>query len=132
MAFECYSHEKNLVPTYRRVPSDVAAPEVGMALAMSDGKLALATGTTRPGYISVVKAGAAVREEGYLLVLPAGEEITFKTTFAADASGINVGDKVTIHTDGMQVTATTAGGVAEVVNIIDSAAGGEVLVRFPK
>ena len=45
---------------------------------------------------------------------------------------INVGDVVTIHTDALTVTATTAGGVAEIVEKCDNndLAGDRVLVRF--
>ena len=44
---------------------------------------------------------------------------------------VAVGDKVTIHTDGLQVTATTTGGVAEVVWMEGTASGAKVRVRFP-
>ena len=41
-----------------------------------------------------------------------------------------VGDKVTLHTDGLQVTGTTASGVAEVVYMDGTAAGDMCRVRF--
>ena len=44
---------------------------------------------------------------------------------------MKLGDKVTLHTDGLQVTATTASGVAEVVGMDGTAAGDRVRVRFP-
>ena len=43
---------------------------------------------------------------------------------------IKEGNKLTIDGTGLLVTATTTDGVAEVVEIIDSAKGGEVKVRF--
>lgn len=43
---------------------------------------------------------------------------------------LNIGDKVTLHTDGLQVTATTTSGVAEIVNLIETAVGGKVIVKF--
>ena len=45
-------------------------------------------------------------------------------------TSVKLGDKVTIYTDGLQVTATTTSGVAEVVGMDGTAAGSTVLVRF--
>mgnify|MGYP001537613265 FL=1 len=59
------------------------------------------------------------------------DSIIFETTFSAAATSIKVGDKVTIHTDGLQVNATTTGGVAEVVWMEGTASGAKVRVRFP-
>ena len=55
----------------------------------------------------------------------------FETTFQAAATGVNLGDKVTLHTDGLQVTATKTSGVAEVVGMDGTAVGDKVRVRFP-
>ena len=41
-----------------------------------------------------------------------------------------VGSKVTLHTDGMQVTATTTGGVAEITSIEGQTVGDAVTVKF--
>ena len=45
-------------------------------------------------------------------------------------SSVNIGDKVTLHTDGMQVTATTASGVATVVGRVGTGVGDMQYVRF--
>ena len=63
-----------------------------------------------------------------LRVLP---DMMFETTFQAAATAIKLGDKVTLHTDGLQVTATKTNGVAEVVGMDGTAAGDRVRVRFP-
>ena len=55
----------------------------------------------------------------------------FMTTFSAAATAIKVGDKVTIGTDAMTVTATTTDGVAEVVQMMGNASGSECIVRIP-
>ena len=53
-------------------------------------------------------------------------------TYVSDVNEfLKLGDKVTLHTDGLQVTATTASGVAEVVGMDGTAAGDRVRVRFP-
>ena len=57
----------------------------------------------------------------------------FETTLAvapADSATIGVGDKVTIHTDGMQVTATKTSGVAQIVALDGQAVGDRVVVKF--
>ena len=57
----------------------------------------------------------------------------YETTNSAAFSSAKIGQKVTLHTDGLQVTATTASGVAEIVDFDDKAksgAGGTVHVRF--
>ena len=48
----------------------------------------------------------------------------------ADSAAIGVGDKVTIHTDGMQVTATKTSGVAQIVALDGQAVGDRVVVKF--
>ena len=43
---------------------------------------------------------------------------------------LNIGDKVTIHEDGLQVTATKTSGVFEIIEILDTAVGGAVRGLF--
>ena len=59
------------------------------------------------------------------------DSIIFETTFSAAATGVTVGSHVTLSADGMQVTGTTTGGVAEVVYLEGTTAGSRVRVRFP-
>ena len=55
----------------------------------------------------------------------------WETTFAADASAVTEGTKVTIHTDGAQVTATATGGVAQILKKHGTgAAGTKATVMF--
>ena len=57
----------------------------------------------------------------------------FETTLGvapADSATVGVGDKVTLHTDGMQVTATKTGGVAEITGIDGQTVGSRVTVKF--
>ena len=57
-------------------------------------------------------------------------DIVFETTAQAALTAVKPGDRVTLHTDGLQVTATTASGVAEIVQKDADAAGSRVRVRF--
>ena len=55
----------------------------------------------------------------------------FETTASASLSGVNVGDKVTLHaSNGCQVTGTKTSGVATIVAKDGDGAGSRALVRF--
>ena len=63
-------------------------------------------------------------------VIRVGKDMILETTFAAAATSIKLGDKVTLHTDGLQVTATTTNGVAEGGYMDGTASGSMCRVRF--
>ena len=100
----------------------------GMALTLANGKLVKATGTTKPKYIGMFRG--AVEDGDIIPVLRASSDVIFETTAAVSVAGVKVGDSVTIHTDGLQVTATTADGVAEIVRKDGDETGASVFVRF--
>lgn len=103
--------------------------KVGMALTVTDGKLAKASGTVKPTYISMYQGTVASGERiPVLRVLP---DTRFKTQLSAAGTALKVGDKVTIDTTGMLATATTTSGVLEIVQIIGTAIGDDVIVRIP-
>ena len=55
----------------------------------------------------------------------------YETTLSAAGGSLNLGDKVTLHaSSGLQVTATTTNGVAEIVYMDGTASGDMVRVRF--
>ena len=113
-------------------PCSAITPKVGMALVESSGKLAIATGTTKPTYISLTERSAAVTAGTIIPVIRVLPDQVFETTFSASASGVNDGQKVTLHaSNGLQVTATTSSGVAEIVGREGSASGDKAYVRFP-
>ena len=133
MAFLIYSVDDGHVPAWEYRPCDDITVTVGMALAYSSGHLVKATGTTKPEYISMVNATVAT--DGDLIpVVRVSPDIVFEVPCAADNSASAVGTKVTIHTDGEQVTATTTSGVAEIVEVVSRVAsspyGGVERVRF--
>lgn len=108
---------------------EIADCQVGMALTMTAGKLAKATGSTKPTYISMY--GKPVADGEQIPVIRVHEETVFETQFSADASAVKAGDLVTIDTTGTMATANTTDGVLEVVEIYGSNAGDAVLVRVP-
>ena len=102
---------------------------VGEALKQSGGKVTLCSGTTKPEYICVGPANDA----GEVPCVAVLDYMEFQTTLAvapADSATIGVGDKVTIHTDGMQVTATKTSGVAQLVRVDGQTVGSVVVVKF--
>lgn len=130
MAFLVHSTDDHRVPHMEYHPCGAIQPQVGMALVMNGGNLAIATGATKPTYISN-RQDAAAREAGDIIpVLRVQSDTIFETTFAVAADAVKIGDKVTIHTDGMTVTATTESGVAEIVAMDGTAAGDKCWVRF--
>lgn len=130
MAFKIYSTDDNRVPGIEYLPASAITPKVGMALTQTGGQLALASGTTAPTYISMCEKDSACTAGDIIPVIRVNRDMIFETTFAAAATSIKLGDKVTLHTDGEQVTATTTNGVAEVVYMDGTASGSMCRVRF--
>jgi len=131
MAFLIHSVEHGRVPAWEYLPCSAITPKVGMAMTQTSGNLAVATGTTKPTYICMCERSAAVTAGEIIPVIRVNEDIIFETTFSASASSIKLGDKVTLHaSSGLQVTATTSSGVAEVVGMDGTASGDTVRVRF--
>ena len=131
MGFIPHSNEDGRVQPWEYLPAGAITPKVGMALYQSSGLLAAATGTTKPTYIAMADYSAAQTSGTVIPVIRVVADQIYETTNSASLSGVNVGQKVTIHSDGMQVTGTTSSGVAEIVAKDGDAAGSRVLVRIP-
>lgn len=132
MAFLYYQTQGNIVPGNEYLPAGAIVASIGKLLYMSDGNLAVASGTTRPTYLCVEDSNGKALTAGDIIavnrILP---DMIFATTWSAAASAVSAGDRVTISADGMQATATTTGGVLEVVAMEGNAAGDRVYVRVP-
>ena len=104
---------------------------VGDALNFTGGVLEKATGTTAPTHICAAYYVAPATGMKKIAVIPVNSGQLYKTTFAADATAVTEGSKVTIHTDAAQVTATTTSGVATIVKKYGTGASGTAcLVKF--
>lgn len=126
-----HSNEEGRVTPWEYLPCSAITPKQGMALVFSSGKLAIATGTTKPTHISMVEKGAAVTAGDIIPVIRVEPDEIFECTNSASLSGVNIGQKVTLHaSNGLQVTGTTTSGVAEIVAKDGDASGSRVLVRF--
>lgn len=102
---------------------------VGEALKVASGKVTLCSGAAKPQYICVGPAN----EAGEVPCVAVQDYMEFETTLAVaptESATIGVGDKVTIHTDGMQVTSTKTSGVAEIVRLAGQAVGDLIVVKF--
>ncbi len=130
MSFKIHSMDGGRVPGIEYLPASAITPKVGMALVQTNGQLALATGANAPTYISMCEKDSACTAGEIISVIRVGKDMILETTFAAAATSVKLGSKVTLHTDGLQVTATTTNGVAEIVYMDGTASGSMCRVRF--
>ncbi len=128
--FMIHTTDDGRIPGFEYLPASAFTPKVGMALMMTNGKLAVAGAANKPVYISMTERDAVCTAGELIPVIRVQPDIIFETTFSAAASSVKPGNKVTMTADGMQVTATTEGGVAEIVEMHGIAAGDKVRVRF--
>lgn len=114
-------------PTERYITRDNEVIALGEALILSSGALTKCAATTVPEFIAMEPAA----DEAIINVVRITEDMVFETTFAADASAEEVGELVTIHSDGLQVTATNTNGVFTITKKLGTgAAGTKVLGMF--
>lgn len=130
MAFYIHSYDDGRVASIEYLPCGAITPKIGMALTQASGNLAVAAGATAPTYISMCDRETACVAGEIIPVIRVQKDMIFETTFSAAATSIKLGSKVTVNTDGLQVTATTTDGVAEVIGMDGTAAGSTVRVRF--
>ena len=103
----------------------------GEGLVMTAGVLTKVAATAAPTYICGEAYVAPASANRGILVYPVLPAHIYETTFAADGSSITAGTKVTIHSDGAQITATTTNGVAYILKKLGTGASGTAAhVRF--
>ncbi len=117
------------VAPFEQLPCSAITPKNGMAMVLSSGKLAVASGANKPEFICIEDHSAAVSAGDLVTVVRVEADTDYVTTLSA-AGALNIGDKVTLASDGLRVTATTASGVAEIVAMEGTASGDTVVVRF--
>lgn len=104
---------------------DIAS--TGMALTLAAGKLALCSPTSVPTHISM---GIAKNGEK-CAVCPVNGDQRYEVEVTAAPTSLKEGDKVTIASDGLGVTATTSSGVATIVSLDGaSASGDKITIKF--
>lgn len=119
----------NTPPIVYMQPTDGETYQVGEALKLAGGKVTLCSGAVAPSHVCV----GPIDDNGVVPCVEVQKYMEFETTLGvapADSATVGVGDKVTLHTDGMQVTATKTSGVAEVTGIDGQTVGSLVTVKF--
>lgn len=119
----------NTPPIVYMQPTDSESYQVGEALKLASGKVTLCSGAVAPSHVCV----GPIDDNGVVPCVEVQKYMEFETTLGvapADSATVGVGDKVTLHTDGMQVTATKTSGVAEVTGIDGQTVGSRVTVKF--
>lgn len=125
--FSLLRADKGNNPAIKEMAVAAATYGIGEVLAESNGLLTKVTGTVKPTYVS---CGVGTKASGDLLAVnPIYKDMEFTTTLAASGA-LKVGEKVTIHSDSAQVTATTTSGVATLLEITGTASGNKVVVKF--
>ncbi len=88
----------------------------GEALVLSEGKLTKCGSTATPVFICLGDV-ICKEDETFVPVMRVMDFYLFTAPIYEDASELKAGDKVTLSADALGVTATTASGVAEIVDI---------------
>lgn len=130
MAFELYQDDLNTSPTLCYVTATAAESYVpGELLKIgAAGTATKASGTDAPVYLCQCRKTAASGDQ--IPVIRLHKTHKLKTTLSAAGAALLAGNKVTISADGLQATATTASGVLEIVELMGTAVGDEVIVRI--
>ncbi len=106
------------------------AVEMGEALVLSGGTLTKCGATVAPTHIAMAALAADAAKRTIPVARVASNQI-YEVPVSAAPTSLKVGDKVTLHTDGLQVTATTTSGVVTVENLNGAtAAGDKIIVRI--
>ena len=114
-------------PTERYITTDNEVIALGEALVLTSGALTKCGATAVPEFIAMEPAA----DQAIINVVRITEDMVFETTFAADASAEEVGELVTLHEDGLQVTATNTNGVFYITKKLGTGASGtKVLGMF--
>ena len=130
MGFMIQSTGDHRVPVNKVLPCSAITPKVGMALVLTGGQLAAASGTTKPTHICMEEHEAAVAAGTMIHTIQVEPDITFAVPLSAAGTSLKVGNKVTLATGGMAVTATTTDGIALIEKICGTAVDDLVHVRF--
>lgn len=129
MGFKVYTTDDGRNMPIEYLAAGKITPQLGMALLQKEGKLDTAKGAEKPSYISMTERAEPCEDGEIIPVLRIGADVIWETTASADMTSVKPGAKVTISTDGMEVTATT-GGAAEVISMTGTDVGSKVRVRF--
>lgn len=111
---------------YRQVTAEEAVVLGEALVTASTGLLTKCGATAKPEYIAV----GPQDEKDVAPVVRVQDYQVWETQLSAAGTSLKIGNKVTLETDSLRVTATTASGVAVIVDMEGAAVGDSVRVRF--
>lgn len=100
---------------------------VGEALVLASGKLTKCGATVKPEFIAMGKLDANDANRKVAVCRVESNQV-YEVPVTAAPTALKVGDKVTLHTDGLQITATTTNGVVSVEALNGATAAGDTIV----
>lgn len=132
MAIYLYSSDSGHIPPFEYLPCGAIHPKAGLPMQLTAGKLTLAAGSVKPQYISVLEGDKShgSYEDELIPVIRINSDLTFTAPAAASMAAILPGDKVTLSADGLSLTATKTGGIAEIVGYDGTDAGSQIRFRL--
>ena len=117
------------LPFYYEQMTDAEASVLGEALVLTNGKLTKCAATATPQFIAANTVALAT--PGTVIPVWRVDELTEWTTQSmATVAATLIGAKVTLHTDGLLVTATTSSGVFEISETDGATTTSNVRGRF--
>lgn len=104
--------------------------EIGMGLTVAADGSTVVGATEVPEYICMTKKKGIAGEQIQAIRVDSAD--TYIAKLSAAGTSLKIGDKVTIDTDGIKVTATTESGVAKIIGFMtaEKASGDDVLIKF--
>ena len=113
-------------PVFHEVTASEAV-QLGEALVLTSGKLTKCGATAKPEFIAMADCAADAANRLIPVARVEANQL-YEVPVTAAPTSLVEGDKVTLHTDGMQVTATTTSGVVTVESLNGAAAAGDTIV----
>ena len=128
MAFLLQSMDVGQTPPieYRQATADEDVVLGEALVTASTGLLTKCGATAKPEFMAV----GPKDEQDIVPVVRVQDYQVWRTQLSAAGTSLKPGNKVTLETDGLRVTATTTSGVAAIVELEGTAAGDGVRVRF--
>lgn len=113
-------------PVFHEVKASEAV-QLGEALVLTSGKLTKCGATAKPEFIAMADCAADAANRLIPVARVEANQL-YEVPVTAAPTSLVEGNKVTLHTDGMQVTATTTDGVVTVESLNGAAAAGDTIV----
>ena len=113
-------------PVFHEATADEAI-SIGEALVLANGKLTKCAATTTPQFIAIGQVGASDANRKVAVCRVESNQV-YEVPVTAAPTALKVGDKVTVHTDGLQVTATTSSGVVTIESLNGATVAGDTIV----